>query len=279
MSKLSNSSLWITKVVVFISLSAVTSCAVVQEPPTSATDVPEARRGTGYLIGYLSQVELPRSSFFLPSAPQAEPAGSTDQLATRQALLHRNSAKWDLAIRDADLRFPPAAQAFACALGFEPTESRTPHLVMLLRRTMADAVVSTFDAKNKFQRRRPFAEYGEPSCTPHDEDFLKKDGSYPSGHAAAGWAWALLLAELAPMRQDAILRRGYEFGQSRVVCGVHWPSDIDAGRAVGAAVIATLRNNPTFRRQAQLAMQEVADAYRSKPLATPTSCALEDAAR
>jgi membrane-associated phospholipid phosphatase len=36
---------------------------------------------------------------------------------------------------------------------------------------------------------------------------LGKQGSYPSGHSAAGWAWALVLAEVAPVRAEAILER------------------------------------------------------------------------
>lgn len=259
-------------------LAALASCAVMPEPPTSASDVPEIRKGTGYLIGYLSQKDLPRSDIFLPAAPQAQPKGSSDEVAARQAFLHRNSARWELATRDADLRFPSAAQTFSCALGFEPTEARTPNLVMLLRRSMADAGLSTYAAKNKFSRVRPFSEMKEQSCMPTDEAFLAKDGSYPSGHAAAGWAWALVLAELAPAQQDAILRRGYAFGQSRVYCGVHWQSDVDAGRAVGAAAVAALRNNPNFTRQAQLAKAELAAVDRQQLSATSPRCVSEQAA-
>ena len=45
------------------------------------------------------------------------------------------------------------------------------------------------------------------------------NGSYPSGHTVCGWGMALLLAEINPAAQDALLKYGYEWGQSRVIAG------------------------------------------------------------
>lgn len=261
-----------------LGLAALASCAVTPAPPVSARDVPALRPGSDSLIGYLPPEALPRSDLFLPPAPQAQPAGSTDEVAARQAFQHRGSARWQLAARDANLRFPAAAESFACALGFEPTEAQTPNLYMLLRRTLTDAGRATYAAKNKFNRTRPFVELKQPSCTPAEEDFLSKDGSYPSGHAALGWAWALVLAELAPSRSDALFQRGYAFGQSRVRCGVHWQSDVDAGRTVGAATVAVLHRNPTFVRQAQLARAELEKALSQPAVTASPRCLAEQAA-
>jgi hypothetical protein len=71
--------------------------------------------------------------------------------------------------------------------------------------------------------------------------------SYPSGHASIGWAWALVLADLAPDRAEAILARGRAFGESRAVCGVHFPSDIAAGQDIGGHVVTRLYAEPAFR--------------------------------
>ena len=76
---------------------------------------------------------------------------------------------------------------------------------MLLRRTLADAGLSTYTAKNNYQRKRAFMVNEKPICTPEEAEGLRKDGSYPSGHTAIGWAWALILSEIAPERADAIL--------------------------------------------------------------------------
>ncbi|WP_122831035.1 phosphatase PAP2 family protein, partial [Pseudomonas viridiflava] len=83
-------------------------------------------------------------------------------------------------------------------------------------------------------------------------------GSYPSGHASFGWAIALVLAEINPARQVALLRRGHEFGVSRVVCGAHWQSDVQAGQLMGAAIVAALHANGEFIRALSAAKNEFA---------------------
>ncbi|MFO1266378.1 MAG: phosphatase PAP2 family protein [Rubrivivax sp.] len=256
---------------------ALASCATTVDPPATAAGVPEARPGSGYLIGYLAREELPRSDLFLPEAPRSVAAGSSDDLAARAAFAGRAQPRWSQAAADAELKFPAAARAFSCALGFEPSEAGTPHLTMLLRRTLTDAGLATYAAKNRYARQRPFAALAEKSCTPLEEAFLARDGSYPSGHAAIGWAWALVLSEAAPARRDALLRRGYAFGQSRVACGVHWQTDVDAGRVVGAAAVSALRSNPLFTAQLALAGKEVA-AKAKENAAAPAHCGAEEAA-
>ena len=69
--------------------------------------------------------------------------------------------------------------------------------------------------------------------------------------SAVGWGWALVLTELVPARADAILQRGREFGYSRVVCNVHWQSDVEAGRTMAAATVARLHADPALRRRSR----------------------------
>jgi len=157
------------------------------------------------------------------------------------------------------------------------SEQGTPHLNMLLRRSLVDAGLATYAAKDHYQRTRPFVVHKETTCTPAEEAMLSKDGSYPSGHSAVGWAAALILVQIAPERTDAILARGYAFGQSRVVCNVHWQSDVDAGRVMASAAVARLQSDPVFRKQLRLARAEVADA-RARGLKPTRDCAAEAAA-
>jgi acid phosphatase (class A) len=70
----------------------------------------------------------------------------------------------------------------------------------------------------------------------------------------------LILAEMVPVKADSLLQRGFDFGQSRVVCGVHWQSDVNAGRVVAAAVVAQLRANSDFEAQFRAAQKEVVAA-------------------
>ena len=101
-----------------------------------------------------------------------------------------------------------------------------------------------------------------------------KAESYPSGHASIGWAWALTLAELAPDREDAIFARGLAFAQSRIVCGVHWQSDVEAARIIGAATVSRLHADPVFVAQMAAARKEI-EAARTARATSPLDCAAE----
>ncbi|MFN4183530.1 MAG: acid phosphatase [Hyphomonas sp.] len=230
-------------------------------PPTDPEVIGELRPGSGYLAGYLATETLPDSAAILPPPPQP---GSAREDADREVYAatraFRNSDRWTLAQADNELKFPAAAQSFSCVLGVEISAETTPHLNTILRRALADAGRSTYSAKELYQRTRPFALLAEESCVPEAEEMLANDGSYPSGHSALGWTWGLILASLAPDRADALVQRGYEFGQSRVVCGLHWQSDVDAGRVMGAATFALLQADPVYRKQVELARIEIENA-------------------
>jgi acid phosphatase (class A) len=96
----------------------------------------------------------------------------------------------------------------------------------------------------------------QPKC-PLTYDALGTTGSYPSGHAITGWLWGSILAEIAPQFADALLARGAAFGDSRVVCGFHYPSDIAAGRLAASALLARLHANPRFATDLAQARKEV----------------------
>lgn len=255
-------------------LAVIGGCAGLQQQSGPAA-VPEVR--PGILAGYLQPDALPNSLTLLPPPPAAgSVAQALDDEINRKGLALRGTPRWTVATEDADLRFPEAAGTFSCALGAPVSEQETPHLYMLLRRTLADAGLSTYAAKNNYQRIRPFVENKQPTCTPDEEQHLMKDGSYPSGHTALGWAWALILTEIAPDRQDAILARGRAFGESRAICNVHWHSDVVEGRFMGAATVARLHADPMFRKEVDAAKAEYA-AVRAKGLQPSRDCALEAA--
>jgi acid phosphatase (class A) len=244
-------------------------------PTTNASEVGTVRPGSGILKGYLSAKELPDSLALLPPPPAiASAAQEADNVAFRALSALQGSPRGQLAREDANLQFPQAAAAFSCALGITISEQTTPHLNMLLRRTLADAGLSTYKAKDHYQRTRPFVAFKTASCTPDEDAKLAKDGSYPSGHSAVGWSWALVLAEVAPQRSDALLQRGRAFGQSRGICGVHWQSDIEAGRLIGAATVARLHTHAGFTAQLAAARDEVA-RMRSQNLPLPRDCLAE----
>ncbi len=235
--------------------------------------IPEVR--PGILKGYLPSEVLPDSLALLPPPPTAGSISyALDEEVSRQSLAMRGTPRWKLAIEDADLMFPQAAGTFSCALDAPITEQDTPHLYMLLRRTLADAGLATYPAKKQYKRLRPFVVNKEPTCTPEKEKHLAKNGSYPSGHTAIGWAWALILSEISPGQADEVLARGRAFGESRIICNVHWQSDVLEGRLVGAAVVARLHADQAFSRDLDRARAELA-AVQARGLEPIRDCRVE----
>jgi acid phosphatase (class A) len=249
--------------------SAILLCAATEPVPEIAP---------GYLMGYLPKGGTPSSLVVLPPAPTADSATQgRDNAEAKVSRSFKGSPRWTLATSDANLKFPAAAGDYACAVGVNIDEKTTPRTYVMLRRVLTDAGLSTYPTKTKYKRPRPFMVSGGEICTPEDEKGLRSDGSYPSGHSAIGWAWALVLAEAAPDRQDQILARGRAFLQSRLVCNVHWLSDTEAGAMMGAAVVARLHDEAAFRDDLAAARDEItaARAAGSKPT---RDCAAEAAA-
>jgi acid phosphatase (class A) len=229
----------------------------------------------GMLEGYLTKEEqLDSKEFVLPSPAEGSARQAMDTAWANNMQALRGTDRWDLATSDADLYFPAPANVFSCALGIPVSEEDTPALYMLLRRTLTDIGLAPYSAKNAYQRERPFMVRGETVCTPEDEEALRKDGSYPSGHTAIGWGWALILTELAPDRAEAILARGRSFGESRNVCNAHWYSDVVAGRLVGAAAVARLHASPQFR-EAMVAARADIERMRREGKKPQGDCAAE----
>lgn len=247
-----------------------------QEKSTPAISPAMAPRNqSAPMAGYLTSAAIPSSGKLAPAPPVAgSGAMARDEEVSKSALAMHGTSRWDLAINDSVLSFPQAAQTFSCALNLPVSEEKTPKLIALMRRTLADAGRATSEAKQLYMRTRPFAVNGKPLCTPDREDALRKDGSYPSGHASIGFAFGLVLSEVAPERATELVARGRAFGQSRLVCNVHWQSDVLEGQMISAAVVARLNAEPTFRADVAAARAE-ADALRAQGLTSTGNCAAE----
>ena len=257
-------------IVVFATLLASVGTAA-ENPPANwqaATPITQA-------VGYLTPAEMPSSAALVPPPPAAgSGAMARDEEVNQAALALHDSPRWKLAAQDAVLTFPDVAYTFACALNAPISEEQTPNLMRLLRRTLVDAGRSTSEAKRKYQRQRPFMVNNKPMCTPQREAALRADGSYPSGHSAIGWALGLVLSEVSPEQANALLARGRAYGQSRVVCNVHWQSDVLEGQLMGSAVVARLHAQSEFRNDVEAARAEL-QALRAKSASTARDCSIE----
>ncbi|MET3020541.1 acid phosphatase [Flavobacterium hydatis] len=212
----------------------------------------------GLLEGYLSDKEMPNSLVMLPPPPEYSSVSfSVDLEYAKRAAESYDDMRFTQAKHDANLSFPAATKSFESILGIEISEKSTPRLYVLMRRVMTDAGLSTYAAKNHYNRERPFVMNNTKTCTPEQEDVLRRVGSFPSGHTAVGWAWALIFSEIFPENEKMILQRGYDFGESRIVCHAHWHSDVEMGRVMGRATVECLRLNAAFQNDLAAAKKEV----------------------
>jgi acid phosphatase (class A) len=145
----------------------------------------------------------------------------------------------------------------------------------LIRKAGVDTGHQSGLAKDFFKRLRPYQIDEGKTC--QDPKELAGSYDYPSGHTTWGWTWAMLLSELAPDRATPIMARGRAFGESRIVCGVHNASAVDAGRTTASATLAAVQAQPEFMEDLAKARAELT-ALRSDPArAKPQGCAAEAA--
>lgn len=209
---------------------------------------------------FLTLSQAPDSLALLPPPPAPNSlAFKMDQKAYKDGQKLKNTARWQQAISDANWSKDNIGKPFSTALGVDITKENTPITYDVLRKIREDAGdLATKSAKDHYMRPRPFMYYHTSSCYPHDDEILRKNGSYPSGHSAIGWTAVLTLIEIRPERQNELLQRGYDFGRSRVICGAHWQSDVDAARIMGAADFARLNADPEFVAEVAAAKKEIA---------------------
>ena len=224
----------------------------------------------GRPAGYLGD-KAPAAEDFLPPPPAPD---STEGRAELQ-IFHdtralAGSARWKMAAQDAAFHMWPT---FACALNAKLTPDKVPLTARLIRRTTADVGPIIGREKNFYNRPRPFTVAKGKTCVSTYN--LAPNGSYPSGHSTGGWTWTLVLAELVPSRAGQIIGRGRAFGESRVVCGVHFPSDVVAGETIATAVMSALQSNPDFIADRKAARAELDAAIAAAPKPDAARCAAE----
>lgn len=266
-----------------------TTCCLTTPTFANDADLAELLKKTQVFEGYLDKTELPNSKTLVPIPPSKNSAAFQQDLAiNKQALALQNTARWKQAAIDSNLLFPKAADIYACAANVDISQKTTPTLYKLLQKTLVDIGTTPSLAKTTYQRARPFMENGQEICnlTPDEQKSygrlyqetqadLAKDGSYPSGHSALGWGWALIMTEVVPQRQDHILLRGRTFAESRAICNVHWQSDILQGKLVGSTTVAALHSNAEFKKDLDKAKKEVVKAQRAGKTPDAAMCQRE----
>ena len=102
-------------------------------------------------------------------------------------------------------------------------------VIMALTTFLADAL--SFLVKDATHRTRPFVAHHQIHPL-----YVVHSSSFPAGHAATAFAGAVLLSLLAPRLAPLLLALAALIGLSRIYDGVHYPTDVLAGAALGALV-------------------------------------------
>ena len=181
--------------------------------------------------------------------------------------MRQDSARAALAVAQTVETVAEMAKLFSEPFGMEISAQKTPAIMNLLERGVRTLKQPGRYPKRFYNRRRPYDRFNEPTLMPSDEERLKTNGSYPSGHTIRAWAMALLLCEVNPSAQDALLKYAYEWGQSRVIAGFHWQSDVDASKVIVSGAYPSLHTNETFMadmRKAQAEFKKLKAAGKKK---------------
>ena len=207
---------------------------------------------------FLTQDNLPNAAIYLPAPPKVDSeVFKADLFFYNQGKSLRETERGQLAKSDASLSTHYFAKIYGEAMGIMLSQEKTPKTWNLIGRVVDTAMESTRKAKKVHARSRPYVEFKEDSLLPEKEASHNPTGSFPSSHSTAGWSVALLLVELYPQAQDDILHRGYEYGESRVIAGFHYESDVAMARVVASAMIARLHADPDFLKVLAEAKKEI----------------------
>jgi acid phosphatase (class A) len=148
---------------------------------------------------------------------------------------------------------------FKNVLGDKFTRDSLPLTALLSGHILGDEGSIVNPAKDLFRRQRPYRADAtlKPVCKVNAS---MTDYSYPSGRALSGYLEAFAAALLVPEKRDAILARADDYAHNRLICGVHYPSDVTASKQTAYAMIGIMMNKPQFKKELAAAKAETRKA-------------------
>ena len=204
-----------------------------------------------------------------PPPARGSAADDQDRRTFLETRALKDSPRWSLAKQDA--REARIMDAYSCALGVTPTRQTTPRLAAMLRRVSHDVRPAVSGPKRLYDRKRPYKVDRGAICA-RSGVIVGLTSDYPSGHATWGWTVGLVLAKAQPDRADALLARARAYGESRVICGVHNASSVDAGRINATALVDGLAASPDFQADLAAVGAELDAARAAGPAPDKAQC-------
>lgn len=255
------------KNIVRVSAAVLASIALLWSQPAATSG-----RARGYLTSEQTSGVV---RIVLPAPTTGDLRYQADMAIFHATRSLKDSPRWTLAQSDDNLSIAGLLHAFRCALGLTLTPSEAPKLAALIGRANYDAGAAANVIKVRYQHKRPFqVAEGDVCVSLLGKARLEHSPDYPSGHTALSWDTGLILAELVPEAASDILARARAFGQSRIVCGVHNASAVEAGWMTGTAVFAMQSDSPEFQKDLDAARLELR-ALRAHVTSKPTECEAE----
>ena len=170
--------------------------------------------------------------------------------------MRQNAARAQEADRDAIWNLDTLAAIFSEPFGLRIDPVNTPDIYKAFVKGVESIAVIRILPKAHYHRIRPFEYFQEHMLTAWEEDSLRGEGSYPSGHTIRGWAAALVLAQINPAASNALFARGWRYGENRVIVGAHWQSDVNASRPAASIGYAFLQSCPAYKADIEKARKE-----------------------
>jgi acid phosphatase (class A) len=216
---------------------------VAPEPTPSATATPSEP------FRWLSQAEEEALCDTVPPPPAPDsPADQADLAAILAAQKARTPEMEAECKRDQKFSY----KLFQSVYGKELTPENSPKFFQLLQHVLDATGYVNGTVKNKYQRLRPYE--GHPDVV--KPLFTVGGFSYPSGHSMGSYTLAVVLGAVFPDKAEASLDRAEQIAQSRVIAGVHYPSDIKEGEVLGKATGAAILKNGAFQKDLAEVMAE-----------------------
>ena len=203
-----------------------------------------------------------------PAAGSRE--ASTERAGYTSAAAGIDSPRWQQARGEVFPTSQSVTDEIGCAIGRQISATATPATVRLLANVAADVRAPFNAAKRFYKRDRPYVGQADTrTCDPRTLGSLGGGGgvlsyAYPSGHAAYGEIWARSMAAAVPQRAAAVAAWGQRLGDNRIVCRVHWPSDVTAGRKLADAVYDRIAAKPAFKADLAAASAELSKSPAAK---------------
>ena len=206
---------------------------------------------------YFTVDQLPNLIKCLPAPPAFDsPEFANDMMRFSWGKQQRlDPERAEIAKRDAVWSYEALLAEFEVPFGLHMSPEETPEIWKLMVTSLTTTDAMRVAPKAYYKRQRPFERFEDKMLT-DEEDELRGEGSYPSGHTMRGWTCALLLAEVNPAAADTIFARGWMYGESRVIVGAHWQSDVDASRVAASIAYSALHGSAEFREQMAKAQAE-----------------------